>query len=82
MLETLDLVIFSLRTRGSHTHNCKGNAGQGGEAHVDLRGLGEHLGFVHDEAQSAGAHDAKHNEEGATDAGEALQGISSKNRLK
>lgn len=56
-------------------HHWEGDAGQGGEAHVDLRGLGELLGLVHDGAQSAGAHDAKHDEEGAAETGKVLRGI-------
>lgn len=56
-------------------HHWEGDAGQGGEAHVDLRGLSELLGLVHDGTQSAGTHDAKHDEEGTADTGKVLWGI-------
>lgn len=55
------------------SHHCEGDAREGGEAHVDLCGFDELLGLVDIKTQSAGAHDAKHDEESATDASKVLQ---------
>lgn len=47
------------------SYHWEGDAGQRGEAHVDLRGFGELFGFVDVEAKRSGSDDAEHDEESA-----------------